>query len=255
MLALGGAFVRERVDAELRRAAEDALRKLARVLPPKRREAVARWQRELLFPTYGGADPTRLGRIRSAIQDRGVVHLLYHAFRRPGPEPRAVEPISLVYLRDAWLLAAYCRLRQAPRFFRLDRIDRLELSSERFTLSERHAVRLPDEEWKARATEARVRFDPAVERWVRERQPYIFLREELDPTGPIFVYALRDEPEVMRWLLAWGAAVEVLSPPELRARLAQEARAILTRHADAPDLGNFSAVVLAPDTTLSGALE
>src|SRR5438067_11522744 len=50
LLLLGGEFVRERVDPELRRAADEALRKLASVLPAHRREDVARRRDELLFP-------------------------------------------------------------------------------------------------------------------------------------------------------------------------------------------------------------
>ena len=86
------------------------------------------------------------------------------------------------------------------------------------------------------SAEVRVRFDAAVERWVRERQPYVFLREETDVDGPIFVYALRDERELLAWLLSWGAAVEVLSPPDVRTRLAIEARAILARHTSEANL-------------------
>ena len=68
-------------------------------------------------------------------------------------------------------------------------------------------------------------------RWVRERQPFVLLREERDADGPIFVYALRDVREVLAWLLPWGRAVEILSPDWLRARLAEEALAIAERHA------------------------
>ena len=233
VLALGGEFVRERVDPELRRAADDALRKLTGVLPPERREQVARWRRELLFASWPRiGDEPWLGQVRRAIRERLVLRLLYHALRAPGPERREVEPVSLVHLGDDWHLAAYCRLRQAPRFFRLDRIDRLELLPERFQPDDRHAL----ERYYARRMdghpEARVRFDPAVVRWVRERQPYVFLREEQVGDDPIFVYALRDERELLRWLLSWGASAEVLDPPELRAALADEARAVLARHAE-----------------------
>jgi hypothetical protein len=69
-----------------------------------------------------------------------------------------------------------------------------------------------------------------VLRWVRERQPFFLLREERDDQGPVFVYAWRDDPEMLAWLLPWGAAVEVLEPARLRARLAEEARAMLARH-------------------------
>lgn len=188
LLVLGGEFVRERVDAEPRRAAEDALGKLAAVLPPERREVVARWRRELLFPHIGGdADEPRLARLRAAIQERRVLRLLYHAFRRAD--------------------------RGLDRF-----------------------------------AEARVRFDPTAERWVRERQPFFFHREEADPAGAVFVYAVRDERELLGWLLSWGAHAEVLSPPDLRARLTAEARAILARHADPAE---SPAVARSPATTVS----
>jgi predicted DNA-binding transcriptional regulator YafY len=87
------------------------------------------------------------------------------------------------------------------------------------------------EDWKSSAAEARVRFDPDAERWVRERQPFTFLREELDASGTIYVYAIRHERDFVRWLLGWGAGVEVLGPANLRAHVATEAQAITRRHA------------------------
>ncbi len=241
LLALGGEFVRQRVDPELQRPAEDALQKLTAVLPADRRAAVARWRAEMLFPRMGVGDDPRLSRLRSAIQERRVVRLMYHAFRRPEPALREVEPTSLVFFAEHWQLAGYCRLRQGPRMFRLDRIDHLNILAEQFTLGARHAMPDRTGDWKLDATHARVRFDPAVERWARERQPFTFVREEHDSVGPVFVYAVRQEHDLVLWLLSWGGAAEVLSPPALRARMAAEARAILRRHS-------------APDRTLSTAL-
>ena len=255
LLMFGGELVRGRVDADLRRTTDDALSKLAGVLPPERRDVVDRWRREILFPSLGPAHgESQLAQVRSAIRDRRVVRLLYHAYRRPGPEPRVVEPVKLICLGEVWYLAAYCRLRQAPRIFRLDRVDRLDLQDERLTVSERHEVGPECEEPMDRFAVARVRFDPAVERWVRERQPWVLLREERDAVGPVFVYALRDERELIGWLLSWGAAAEVLSPPDLRTRLAIEARSILARHADAPNVDEIQNARSAPDTTVSAGL-
>ena len=254
LLALGGAFVRDRVDAGLRRAADDALAKLAGVLPAEKRAAVARRQRELLFldPDPDEDDP-RLAPLRQAIEERRVVRLLYHARRRPDPDERDVEPVSLVYLDRGWHLAAYCRLRQGPRLFRLERIDRHQPTGERFALADRHRYGPETGGDLHRFPEARVRADLAVRRWMRERQPHLFLREETDEEGPVFVYALRDERELLPWLLAWGAAIEVLAPAGLRARLAAEACALLARHAD-PAAPEPSPPAAMPDRTLSGAL-
>jgi predicted DNA-binding transcriptional regulator YafY len=254
LLLLGGAFVRDRVDADLQRAGDNALRKLAGVLPPEQRAEVERRRHELLFSS---ARPTeverRLSQIRGSIEERRVLHLLYHAYRRAAPEPRDVEPVRLVYLAEAWHLAAYCRVRRAARLFRLDRIDDLHVLDERFVLGERHAAADDRGEGWDRYPEARVRFDVAVERWARERRPYFCLREESGPGGAVFVYAMREERDVLAWLLSWGAAVEVLDPPELRARLAAEARALFMRHADAGDFPRLFDSRDAAAITVSGA--
>lgn len=234
-LLIGGGVVRDRVDPAFGRAAEAAIDKLSAVLPAERREAVARRQRELRFLRFGGsADDLSgtLAALRGAIEQRRVVRLLYHAARRERAEQREVEPVSLAHADQGWLLAGYCRLREGPRLFRLERIDHLELLGERFALEERHAVGLHSEEETA-GPEGRVRFDRSVERWVRERQHWSFVREEVDPEGTIFIYhyRLRKEPDLVGWLLGWGSAVEVLAPSALRARLRAEASAMLERHA------------------------
>jgi len=238
LLALGGDFIKQRVDTELQQQATTALQKLQSVLPAEKREAITRWRSEMLFsPMARASDDPRLTRLRAAMQDRRVLRLTYHAFRRAEPEDREVEPVSMIYFRDRWHVGAYCRLRQGPRLFRLDRIDNFRVLEERFTLSERHALPGYTEDWKADAPEVRVRFQPAVERWVRERQPFTFLREERDEVGPIFVYAVRNEDDLVRWLMAWGASADVLSPPSLRIRLAAEAWMMFSKLSVAPDIG------------------
>jgi predicted DNA-binding transcriptional regulator YafY len=234
LLLLGGELVRDRVDPLLRQVAEEGLRKLAGVLPPDRRAEMERRRQGIFFASIAGRpDDRRLVLARRAIDERRVVRLVYHAFRRDQPDPRDVEPIRLVHLSDAWYLAGYCRLRQDGRLFRLDRIDRLEVLEEQYTPGARHTLseRLtPD---LAEHPEARARFDHDVLRWVRERQPFTLLREERDADGPLFVYALRDVQGLLTWLLSWGRAVEVLDPDWLRGRLAEEALAIAARHAAA----------------------
>jgi predicted DNA-binding transcriptional regulator YafY len=46
---------------------------------------------------------------------------------------RLLEPFSLLSTQENWLLVAWCRLRKEFRYFRLDRIKKLELLSEKFT--------------------------------------------------------------------------------------------------------------------------
>jgi predicted DNA-binding transcriptional regulator YafY len=46
---------------------------------------------------------------------------------------RLVEPFALLSTQENWLLVAWCRLRKGFRYFRLDRIEKLEVLSEKFT--------------------------------------------------------------------------------------------------------------------------
>jgi predicted DNA-binding transcriptional regulator YafY len=46
---------------------------------------------------------------------------------------RTIEPFALLSTRSNWLLVAWCHLRQEFRYFRLDRIKKLEVLSEKFT--------------------------------------------------------------------------------------------------------------------------
>lgn len=45
---------------------------------------------------------------------------------------RLIEPFALVSTQENWLLIAWCRLRQEFRYFRLDRIKKMEVLSEKF---------------------------------------------------------------------------------------------------------------------------
>ncbi|MGI4751533.1 MAG: helix-turn-helix transcriptional regulator, partial [Janthinobacterium lividum] len=46
---------------------------------------------------------------------------------------RLIEPFALVSMQENWLLVAWCRLRNEFRYFRLDRINKLEILTEKFT--------------------------------------------------------------------------------------------------------------------------
>lgn len=46
---------------------------------------------------------------------------------------RLVEPFALLSTQENWLMVAWCRLRNEFRYFRLDRITKLEVLTEKFT--------------------------------------------------------------------------------------------------------------------------
>jgi predicted DNA-binding transcriptional regulator YafY len=137
-------------------------------------------------------------------------------------------------LDKAWFLSGYCRLRQGPRFFRLDRIDRLAVRDEHFTPRD---LNLGDRSATAEPFTVTVHFDPTIVRWVRERQHFSWVEEQTPPTGSalggdetVMVYRPRSFEQIEGWLLSWGDKMEVLEPLALRERLATAAARILSRH-------------------------
>jgi predicted DNA-binding transcriptional regulator YafY len=54
---------------------------------------------------------------------------------------RTIEPFALLSTQENWLLVAWCRLRKSFRLFRLDRIKKLEIQSEKF---EPHKITLQE---------------------------------------------------------------------------------------------------------------
>src|SRR3954454_15905892 len=63
----------------------------------------------------------------------GRVLLVDYADRRGGTSTRAVEPMGYLGGSDYWYLLAWCRLRDAMRAFRLDRIVSASMTDEAVT--------------------------------------------------------------------------------------------------------------------------
>ncbi len=67
-------------------------------------------------------------------------------------------------------------------------------------------------------------------RWVRELRSYYTTGEEETPQGLLVTLKIRQENEILQWLLSWGSHVRVLEPESLRQRLVEEAQAMLRNH-------------------------
>lgn len=53
-------------------------------------------------------------------------------------------------------------------------------------------------------------------RWVREARSFFTVAEEETPDGLLVTLNVRDERDVLQWLLGWGSHVCVLEPESLR---------------------------------------
>lgn len=105
-----------------------ALRKLAAVLPDVDTAGTRELAGRLHF-AVGDPAPTVPRVIADAMHERTVLVIDY-TDRHGVPTTRRVEPLGYVGNREYWYLVAWCRLRDAVRAFRTDRIESVVATGE-----------------------------------------------------------------------------------------------------------------------------
>jgi len=124
----------------------------------------------------------------------------------------------------------------AVRTFRLERIQRAQLTDEDFDVPERfdaeHRLRdswvITDEP----PIEVRLLFhDPTAAERARENRWHMSQREIYREDGKLELrFRVAGLLEILSWILGWGPAVEVLAPRELRAQLARLTSEMASRY-------------------------
>ncbi len=237
MLLLGSDFMAQNFDAQYRAASESAMRKIESILPEMLRNDVHYLQSTIhFFGTISASNVSeheKLRQLRRALLDRNTVRFCYHTRHRHNEQntllTREADPYSLAYFLNAWHLVAYCHMRQDMRNFRLDRIENLEVLSQTFTRPNNSRLD-QNRRGQSRNMTVRVLFDQEVARWVREERFYYVTGEEETKDGLLVTLKIRQESEIMQWLLSWGGRVKILEPASLREQLAKEARAMLENY-------------------------
>ena len=232
-LSLGARLLAVQAAGRLPRDAEHALQKLLVVLPAPTRAEVERLTELIGFLSRRrpfDLDDPRLVSLQDAIRGRRVVRLRYHAFASGEITDRDVEPLRLQYAGGAWYLNAYCRARQGPRDFRLERIDEMTVLDETFKLRADAGTPPPDNA-QTPLTTVRIRIEAPALRWVREWQHQGFVSEEppADDGSVVMRYAVEAPLEMRPWLYSWGADATALEPPDLRAAQRAAAERLLER--------------------------
>ena len=153
--------------------------------------------------------------------------MTYYSRPTDSSSERRVSPQRLIYYRDNWYLDAWCHLRQGLRSFSIDAIQALEITSK--AAVEIDALELNRELESgygifsgAATREAVLRFSPEIARWISRETWHPEQSSNYDHDD---FYILRvpysQDTELVMDILKYAAAVEVLEPPELRARVKQ----------------------------------
>ena len=129
-LMLGARLVSSSGDTALARSANDAIAKIASVVPDDLRPVLL--DAPLYAPNFGKrvVDKVDVGIIRNAIRTRHKLAIEY-SDAEDKPSKRTVWPIAIGYNQGVRMMVSYCELRQDFRHFRVDRIALLTVSDEK----------------------------------------------------------------------------------------------------------------------------
>ena len=232
LLLLGAEFMAQNFDAQYRAAAQSAGKKIEAVLSKERQAEVAYLRENIRFIAQDTraeqAALEKLRVVRNAIIARNTLRFRYHARTRPEdttrPAVREVDPYTLAYFEGAWYLRGYDHTRRAVRHFRLDRMDALVFLPKTFARLPRLATADSPTD---RLLLIRVLFDLDTARWAQEARPWFYESETLRADGLHMTLRVRQEEDVLGWVLSWGSRVRVLEPESLRQRLAQAAARVV----------------------------
>ena len=218
-----------------------AFQKLAEILPP----VVARHLERTIDVLASRPPDEQLTRhlrlLARAWAERRVVELTYDAATySPGRPPRRsrIHPylIEASATTRALYLMGYDESRGAVRTFKLQRVLELSIAPETFEPPDPAVV----QEGLARAwgviadqeeVEVELRFDAEIAGLVTETtwHPTELVTRQAD--GSVLWRArVPGTLEIRRWILQWGAQVEVLAPPELRDEVAATYRKAAARY-------------------------
>ncbi len=160
---------------------------------------------------------------RSVLVRRQVVRIVYAAGMNAETSKRQIEPIGLFHYSLHWHLIAWCRLREAYRDFRLDRITEFEPLAEQFPRHTRSSLQdyLAAQQAQNDMLEVELLFIPEVARFVGEaRYLYGFISEELEPGGVRMQFITPSPGYMARWLLQYTSGVQIIKGDGLEAELA-----------------------------------
>jgi proteasome accessory factor C len=164
--------------------------------------------------TAGSAE--HLSVLRNGCRQRRKLRLSYRSGSATETSVRTICPHSLLFTDQMWYVFALCD-DTVSRFFRLDRIEHVEMLAETFE---------PDETLTRRAAESRpfardaertmtVRYSPVVARWVAEREG----KTVAEDGSLTLELAVGDDAWAIRHVLQYGPEAEILEPWDLRRSL------------------------------------
>jgi len=171
--------------------------------------------------------------LHRALIEQRQIRIVYAVASRGGATgERIVEPYHMMPYGRSWYLIAFDHKQQGILQFKIDRIHEAELLETKYSIPADFDVEVYlGDTWgimrgaAGKPEQVELLFDPEAGRWVAEETWHKSQQSEVLPDGRVRVtFHVGITPEMVSWLLYYGARVQVLTPDWLRERVAEEHR-------------------------------
>ncbi len=197
---------------------ESAVNKLAKAVMPDAGSAIS---------VDVSGEPETLRRLKGAAAERKVVRITYRSLSRETETIRDIEPWAVFTTLGNWYVQGHCRLVDAERVFRVDRMRHLDVLDEVFErpsgLPEPGVTYSPSDD----DVVARIALFPQAS-WVLDYYPVEVVKERKTSTEILFYSPDAEIPA--RLLLRLGSGAKLLAGDEVRARVAAIGGALRERY-------------------------
>ena len=158
----------------------------------------------------------RLRELRDAHRSGRKVRLTYRKGGEETASRRVICPYAIVFTSGMWYAVGHCESSDGVRFFRLDRVDDVQLLEARYTRPRAFSVDEVMPDGKAFHAEGagtlRLRYSPAIARWIAEREG----KAPAEDGSLTLEHPLADRDWAVRHVLQYGPDVTVLEPADVR---------------------------------------
>lgn len=231
-LTLGARMLKAYSGTAYRRELETAIARLSERLPEQNWVDLQKLSEEHILFRSGAAldlDPEIWNNLETACHNQRSVQMTYYTASRNSTSDRVFDPYLLhIYRGTNPYVIGYCHNRKMIRWFRVDRIRKLEPTNDNYIRDpnfdpSQYLDQIFQHEVGDGAVDVAIEFDAATAPYIRERKwhPSQELVEHPDEsvTLTMTVGGLND---IKRWVLSYGKGARVLSPPKLIAMIKTE---------------------------------
>lgn len=175
-------------------------------------------------------EPPHLDALRRAADAGQRVEVDYYSFGRDALTTRRIDPYSVFHAYGHWYAEAWCHLVDADRLFRVDRVQAVRPTGEKFEPRRDDGTPVTDTVFHPSPDDPRVTIElPPDAGWVAESYPCEEVEERADGSWRV-VLAVSERAWLERLLLRLGPDARVVSPAELAPVAADAARRLLRRY-------------------------